>query len=134
MRGTFLVASLIVALVPSMATARIVRATGIPQAYWGTWATSAGSCAADKGAIVLDGKTYVGPSGNCTVIYVDVTPGAAGSIYSARLLCAAPAAGARKTAANVIIRPDKDGISLGPTFDGLVAYQRCPSSAAGVRP
>jgi hypothetical protein len=34
-----------------------------------------------------------------------------------------------KTSANLIIRPGKDGqISLGATFDSLVAHRRCPEA------
>ena len=132
MRRIVLLAS-IVLLVPQVAIAHIVRHRSIPQPYQGTWATDAASCAPEKGAIVLSAKTYVGPSGSCTVVYVDETPGAQGAIFSARLSCSEAAGGAKKSDANLIIRPDKDGISLGPTFASLVAYQRCLSNGADAK-
>jgi hypothetical protein len=133
MRSAVLLAVLIVATAPGLAAAHVVRHTAIPQDYQGTWATSAASCGAEQGAIVLSAKTYVGPSGNCTVVYVDETAGTKGSIYSARLACSSAAAGAKKFA-NLIIRPDKDGISVGPTFATLVSYQRCLANGGGAKP
>src|SRR5262249_8898297 len=100
----------IVVLVSQLATAHIVRHRSIPQPYQGTWATDAASWAPEKGAIVLSAKTYVGPSGSCTVVYVDETAGAQGAIFSARLSCSDAAGGAKKSDANLIIRPDKDRI------------------------
>ena len=122
-----------IALAPQVASAHIVRHRAIPNAYQGTWATGAASCGVDKGAIVLAANTYVSRDASCTVVYVDETAGAQGPIFSARLSCSDPAGGAKKSAANLIIRPDKEGVSVGPTFGSLVAYQRCVSSGADAK-
>ena len=121
--------SFIVVLTPCVAMAHVVRHTTFPDAYQGTWATEAASCAPDKGAIVISAKTYVAPGATCTVVYVDETAGTNGSIFAARLSCSSGTdKAAKKSFTNVIIRPDKDGMSVGPTFESLAAYQRCPSS------
>lgn len=131
MRRTIPLMSFIVVLAPCVAMAHVVRHTTIPEAYRGTWATQADSCTPDKGAIVISAKTYVAPGAKCTVVYVDETAGANGSIFAARLSCSSGTdKAAKKSFTNIIIRPDKDGMSAGPTFDSLAAYQRCPSSAA----
>ena len=132
MRRIALLASIVV-LVPQVATAHVVRHRNIPQAYQGTWATAAASCGVDKGAIVLAAGTYTSRDKNCTVVYLDETAGAQGPNFSARLLCSDSAGGAKKSAVNLIIRPDKDGISVGPAFDSLVAYQRCLSNGADAK-
>ena len=132
MRSIALLASIVV-LMPQVATAHIVRHRSIPQPYQGTWAADAASCAPEKGAIVLAAKTYVGPSGSCTVVYVDETAGPQGAIFSVRMLCSDAAGGAKKSDANLIIRPDKDRISLGPTFGTLIAHQRCPLKGADAK-
>jgi hypothetical protein len=131
---TALVASIIVALAPQLAAADIVRHRNIPKAYQGTWATGAESCAPEKGAIVLSERTYTSPSADCTVVYVDETAGPRGSTFSARLSCSDAAGGGTKSAANLIIRPDRDGIMVGPTFDSLVTYQRCRSNGDDEKP
>ncbi len=124
----------IVALMPCAASAHGVRLNTIPQSYWGTWAGEAASCATEKETIVLSAKTYVGPSGKCTIVYVEETPGAEGPIYAGRFLCSDPAARSAKKSTNVIIRSDKAGISVGPAFDKLVAYQRCLANGGGAKP
>jgi len=126
MRRTALLASFIAALAPQAAAAHIVRHRAIPQAYQGTWATDTAACSVDKGAIVLAAKTYASRDGRCAVVYVDETAGPQGSIFSARLSCSDSTGGTKKSFANLIVRPDKDGISVGPTFDSLLVYKRCP--------
>src|ERR1043165_5214687 len=60
MRSTALLASVML-LVPQVAGAHVVRHSNIPQAYRGTWATSAEACAkSDAEALVLAAKTDVG--------------------------------------------------------------------------
>ena len=124
-----LIPALIAAVVPQAATAHVVRHGSVPETYWGTWAPGEGGCSAgDKSAIVLAAKTYVGPAGTCAVDYVSETPSAKGSTYSIRLLCPAAGAQAKKNVVNVIFRADgAGGISAGPTFESLVAHQRCPT-------
>jgi hypothetical protein len=78
----------IVALLPQVANAHVVRHSSIPQALWGTWTTAGVTCAdGDKTAIVLSAKAYVSPAASCTVDSVSETPGEQGATYSARLQC-----------------------------------------------
>jgi hypothetical protein len=119
------------------ALARVVRHSGLPQAYWGTWATDADKCGTgDKSAIVFSAKSYSGPGASCDIDYVSETAGAHGPIYSARLLCSDATGNAKnRSVLNVIIRPDDgDRISVGSTFDSLVAYRRCPAGGASDKP
>jgi hypothetical protein len=135
MRKTTFLAGLIV-LAPLAATAHVVRHSSVPQVLQGTWQSSAEKCQdGDKNAIVLSAKSYASAAGNCTVDYVSETASPRGPIYSARLLCSETTGSAQKrSATNLIIRPDgTDRISVGAAFGSLVAYQRCPVSAADKR-
>ena len=127
---TAILLMVIAAFAPQAAAARggIKALDSIPDAYWGTWAP--GICKdGDKQAIVLSAKAYAGPLGTCDVASVSEAPSPKGTIYSARLQCADPAQAQKKTPANLIIRPgDANQISVGPGFDSLRAYQRCPES------
>jgi len=77
---------------------------------------------------VLSATSYAGPAGSCVIDYVMEVPGRGGAIYSARMHCSGSQPEA-KTIANLIIRPGNDGqISLGPTFESLVAHRRCPAA------
>lgn len=127
MRSAFLLA-MTAALGSQLADAREIRRDAIPQAFWGTWATSADSCTGgDKPRIVLSARSYTTPAGSCDVDFVMETPGGGGAVYSARMHCPGPQP-QTKTIANLIIRPDADGlISLGPTFESLAAHRRCPA-------
>jgi hypothetical protein len=104
----------------------------IPDTYWGTWAPGVGSCKdGDTEVIVLSAKAYAGPLGKCDVVTVGETSSPKGPTYSARLQCAGPRQAPKKTPANLIIRPgEANQISVGPGFDSLKAYQRCPESTA----
>jgi hypothetical protein len=128
MRGALLLA-LIAALSCRVADAREIRRDAIPEAFQGTWATSTGACKdGDKSPIVLSATSYAGPAGSCVIDYVMEVPGRGGAIYSARMHCSGSQPEA-KTIANLIIRPGNDGqISLGPTFESLVAHRRCPAA------
>ena len=76
--------------------------------------------------IVLSPKEYASPAGTCAIETVIETPGRDSPIYSARMLCSGSGAQAQR---NLIIRPEGAGqISVGPTFEGLVAHRRCPAS------
>jgi len=128
MRSAPLVA-LIAVLSCQLADAREIRRDAIPEAYWGTWATSADACKdADKAPIVLSAKSYAGPAGTCDIDFVMETPGGGGAVYSARMHCPGAQSQTRKIA-NLIIRPGTGGqISLGPTFESLATHQRCPAA------
>jgi hypothetical protein len=130
MKGRTAVSVLLLALVPQAAGADIIRHRAIPDAYFGTWAPAESCAEADKAAVVLSAKAYVGSAGNCTVDYVSETPGPRGPIYSARMQCSNPASKAKtKSVINLIIRPDNaDRISMGATFESLKFYQRCTAS------
>ncbi len=112
-------------LFSQVANAREIRRDAIPEAFRGTWATNMDNCKDGGGSqIVLSGKSYAGPAGNCVVDYVMEVPG---PVYSARMRCSGSEQQI-KTIANLIIRPGKDGqISLGPTFESVAAHRRCPA-------
>jgi len=111
------------------AIADIKRHASVPEALQGSWATSADACkSADKSGVALAAKTYAGPAGNCTVMWVSETPGPQGPIYSARLRC--PNERTQQQAwseSNLVIRSDDTNkISAGSDFSNLKTYQRCP--------
>jgi hypothetical protein len=79
MRNAF-VLMLIVAAVPQLASAHVVRHGSVPEVYRGTWAP--GECGAgEKTAIVLSAKAYTGPSGSCAVDYVSETATPSGALF-----------------------------------------------------
>jgi hypothetical protein len=119
------------ALTPQVVTAHVVRHGSVPEAYWGTWAPSSGSCEnTDKSAIVLSANSYTGPAGSCAVNSVSETPGPNAAVYAARLQCSGPGAKSqKKTIVNLIIRPDSaTQISASPTVNSLNVYQRCSAN------
>jgi len=120
----------IAASAPQVASAHVVRHNSVPETYQGTWAPDPAACKAEKMIIVLSAKAYAGPAGSCVIDYVSETAEPGGSTFSARMQCSNPQGQAqKKTIANLIMRPDgADRISLGPGFDSLKAYQRCPAS------
>jgi hypothetical protein len=127
MRSAFLLA-LIAALSSRVADVREIRRDAIPEALWGTWASSTGVCKnGDNSPIVLSARSYAGPAGRCVIDYVTEVPGRGRAIYWALVRCPGSQP-ATKTIANLIIRPDNDGqISLGKTFESLAAHRRCPA-------
>ena len=128
MRITALLTLTIAVLTPQIATADDVRQSTIPETFRGSWATEAKACGGDK-AIVLSERTYVAPTGNCTVVYVEKTAATKGPIFSARFACSTTSGGpGQKSIVNLLMRSDKDGISVGPGYDSLVPYQRCPGN------
>jgi len=106
----------------------IKRLDSIPDAYWGKWVPAVEACKdRDAEAIILAAKAYTGPLGACDVASVSETPSQKGSTYSARLRCADMRQAPTKTPANLIIRSvDANQISVGPGFESLRTYQRCP--------
>jgi len=112
----------------SAANAREIRSDAIPEMFRGTWASGNDACKAeDNPKVVLDAKSYTGPSGSCIIDYVMEIPG---PIYSARMRCSKEGSQTQaKTIANLIIRPSTaDKILVGSTFDGLSAHDRCPAA------
>ena len=128
-----LVFATLAVLAPQAASAHVVRHNSVPEVYWGTWAP--GECGAgNKSVIVLSAKGYVGPSGSCSLDYVSETASPEGALFSARLLCPAPGAQAKKTVVNLMFRSDAaNQASFGPTFAGLRAYRRCPAAAPATK-
>lgn len=119
----------IAAFAPQAASAKggIRVLSSIPDAYWGTWAAGAEPCKeGDAGVVVLAAKAYEGPLGKCDVASVSEAPSPKGSIYSARLQCAAASQVEKKKSANLIIRPGgSNQIYVGSALESLKAHQRC---------
>ena len=134
MRSTVLLTSIAV-LSSQFADAREIRHDAVPESFWGTWAASTGACEDAKNSpIVLSAKSYAGPAGSCVIDYVTEVPGPGGGIYSARMSCSGSQPQA-KTTANLIIRPGTaEQISLGPTFESMVAHRRCPAGGPSKSP
>jgi hypothetical protein len=117
-------------ILTDVAAADIVRHGSIPKAYIGSWAPNAESCQPRGDAVVvLSAKRYIGAAMKCAIVAVYETPSANGAIYSARMQCSTPTAGARRSLRNLIIEPQSTGqLSLGSDFNNLKSYQRCQSS------
>jgi hypothetical protein len=118
--------AILIAISSQAAIADIKRHASVPEALQGSWATSADACkSADKSGVALAAKTYAGPAGNCTVMWVSETAGPRGAIYSARLRCSNGGT-QQSSESNLVIRPDDaNQISVGPDFSSLKTYQRC---------
>jgi hypothetical protein len=122
--------SVVSVLAADSAVADEIRHPTFPAALVGSWAQSSDNCAkGDKSNFTIAPFGYGGPDGNCAVIVVVETPGAKGTNYSVRALCAA---GDRVQPAghivNLIMRPDgADHVSIGASFADLKPYQRCPA-------
>jgi hypothetical protein len=115
-------------LIGQTATADVVRHATIPASLWGTWGLNLDDCNNADKIIVLSGKGRDSSEMKCTVDWVSETPGARGSIFSARLHCHRTANDSDNTIANVILVPtDASQISVGPDFSSLKSYQRCPA-------
>jgi hypothetical protein len=125
------VSVLAVVLAMGSAAADEIRHPTFPNVLVGSWAQSSDNCAkGDKSNFTIAAFGYGGPDGNCAVIVVVETPGAKGTNYSVRGLCAA---GDRVQPAghivNLIMRPDgADHVSIGTSFQNLTPYQRCPAN------
>jgi hypothetical protein len=117
-------------ILTDVAAADIVRHGSIPKAYIGAWAPNAESCQPrGKALVVLSAKRYIGAEMKCAIVAVYETPGANGPIYSVRMQCSPPSAGARRSLRDLIIEPESTGqLSLGSDFNNLKSYQRCQSS------
>lgn len=125
MRKVFALA-LMVAISSQAVGAREIRRDAMPEAFWGTWVPAANVCKdGDPSAITLSANAYAGPAGSCVIAYVTEIPG---PVYSARMMhCSGPNA---KPAADLVLRPGDSGqIVVGPSFDRLVAHQRCATGA-----
>ncbi|MCC8979025.1 hypothetical protein [Bradyrhizobium acaciae] len=120
---------ILIAISSQAAIAGVKRHGAVPEALRGSWATSADVCnGADKSGVALAAKTYAGPAGSCTVMWVSETPGPQGAIYSAHLRCPNKRTQQQGwSESNLVIRPDDTNkISAGPNFSSLKTYQRCP--------
>ena len=124
----FVLPAVFALLIGQTATADVVRRAIIPASLWGTWALNLDDCNNADNVIVLSAKGRDSSEVKCTVDWVSVTPGARGSIFSARLHCRRTANGSDNTIANVILVPtDASQVSVGPDFSSLKSYQRCPA-------
>jgi hypothetical protein len=122
-------AVLLVALLWSPAIAGDVRHLTIPKAVWGTWAPKPDLCAAkDNSLIYIKEGGATGPEANCAVEYVVETAGGSGPIYSAHLYCTEKDNPGKSSSKAFVIIPRGDGssISVGPDFENLKTYSRCP--------
>jgi hypothetical protein len=116
-------------LIGQTATADVVRHAAIPASLWGTWALNLDDCNNADNVMVLSAKGRDSSEVKCTVDWVSETPGARGSIFSARLHCRRTANGSDNTIANVILVPtDANQVSVGPDFSSLKSYQRCAAN------
>jgi len=125
------IAMVVSLLVPTVATADVVRHGSLPKAYWGTWLGTA-EPATESSVIVLSAKSYVSGKANCSVDWVSQTAGARGSIYSAHLQCTGLATKENEKAAeNLIIRPNSiDRIDVGSKYANLKPYRRCSAACS----
>jgi hypothetical protein len=124
----------IATLVSHAAVAADVRHRDIPDSFLGIWAPNAQVCKdADKSVIVISANTYVSSEAHCMVDWVTETAGPRGPIYSAHLQCFNPSEPARRSASNLIIRPeDTNQISVGPDFGNLKVYGRCSTNEPAI--
>jgi len=129
--ATLALVVLIAAITLQDADARVKVVGAIPEDYWGAWTTGKEPCkSGDTEILVLSAKAYTGPLGKCDVVSVSEIPGENGAIFSARLQCTDSNQTKNKTSANLIMRLGETGqIAVGPTFESLKTYQRCPKKA-----
>ena len=129
----FVLPAVFALLIGQTATADVVRRAIIPASLWGTWALNLDDCNNADNVIVLSAKGRDSSEVKCTVDWVSETPGARGSIFSARLRCRRTANGSDNTIANVILVPtDANQVSIGPDFSSLKSYQRCPANTPAI--
>src|SRR6516165_9992654 len=122
----FVLPAVFALLIGQTATADVVRHATIPGSLWETWALNLDDCNNADNVIVLSAKGRDSSEVKCTVDWVSETPGARGSIFSARLHCRRTANNSDNTIANVILVPtDANQVSIGPDFNSLKSYQRC---------
>ena len=106
--------------------AHVIRLPAIPEPFWGTWAPSAEACKTEDKSVVITAKTYAGSGKECAVKSVSKTPGAHGSIYSARLHCASATEPTKQVESYLILQSKSENqISAGHSFDSLSTRQRC---------
>jgi hypothetical protein len=117
----------LIAISSQAAIADIKRHASVPEALQGSWAASADACkSADKSGISLGANAYVGPAGNCTVLWLSETAGPQGAIYSVHLRCPNDRTQQEWSESDLVVRPDDaNQISVGPDFSSLKTYQRC---------
>jgi hypothetical protein len=92
-----------------------------------------GDCNNADNVIALSAKGRDSSEVKCAVDWVSQTPGARGSIFSAHLHCRRTANDSDNTIANVILVPtDANQTSVGPDFNSLKSYQRCPANTPAI--
>jgi len=118
------------ALMLQTARADVVRHSFIPEDLRGQWMEAETRPQAARSVINLSATAYQGSRANCSVDWVSQTAGRRGSIYAAHMQCLDPLARANvKTLANLIIWPIDGGwIKVGPDFESLQMFRRCPAS------
>ena len=106
-----------------------VRHSTFPSALIGSWAETTEHCATkDKSNISIESAKYGDASGTCAVLWIVETPGSQGASYSVHARCTSAEDQAKTQTVNIIIRPQGDDrASIGPSFEDLKTYQRCPS-------
>jgi hypothetical protein len=104
-----------------------VRHTAFAGAIVGTWAPTADRCGAnDKSSIAISKTNYSDANGSCSVEWIVETAGSLGPNYSVHATCADASRPGKTHEANLIMRPESNGISIGTSFNDLKTYQRCP--------
>ena len=116
------------ALLAQRAGADEVRHTAFPGVLIGTWASSAGLCAAkDKSNITVAADGYNTVDGKCSVRWIVETAGSRGPNYAVHAQCESNGQAARADVVNLILRPEDGGrVSIGKSFTDLKPYLRCP--------
>ena len=112
------------------AVADEIRHTAFPGSLLGTWGLSADLCKAnDKSNVAIAKTTYSDADGACNVQWIVETAGSRGPNYAVHASCSSSSNPSQTSVRNIIIRPESaDRISIGPTFEALKIYQRCPAS------
>lgn len=107
-----------------------VRHAQVPEALRGSWAPAAEACPGSPAARLLVGaQTYQSADAACAVDWVEERGGTPGVIYSLHMRCGALGTTPPATAAttNVILwLKAADDAAVGPGFDRLASYRRCP--------
>ena len=126
MRSAYIIAIAPVFAATVAFASHVVRLAAMPEPFWGKWAPSAEACKTEDKSVVITAKTYVSSGKECTVKSVSKTPGAHGSIYSARLQCASATEPTKQVASYLILLSKAaNQISAGHSFDSLSTRQRC---------
>jgi hypothetical protein len=93
----------------------------------GTWAETAGQCAAkDKTNIVIQPAKYRDGGGDCEVRWIVDTLASDSINYAVHSLCTSGSLPEKTQTKNIIVRSlGPDRAPMGRSFDDLKDYQRC---------